>query len=245
MSRYDGLIIPRSYSEYINKTDAATLSQALQLGGVLDSAPTENSVKAVKSGGVFDALADLDTAKQDVLTFDDTPTEDSNNPVKSDGIYDAIKALLPIGLVFPFAGSTIPANFLECDGSAVSRTTYADLFTVIGTTYGTGDGSTTFNLPDYREVALVGAGQNSTDSIATHDVYTVGQFKDDQVQQHKHYIPGYTQNSQASITTYADVTGDINNNGTSQFYSLNIANARTGTTTRGKRKAVKYIIKAL
>lgn len=97
MSRYDGLIIPRSYSEYINKTDAATLSQALQLGGVLDSAPTEDSVKAVKSGGVYDAIAsaqsdlqdEIDT-KQGILTFDDTPTDGSTNPVKSDGVYDAL-----------------------------------------------------------------------------------------------------------------------------------------------------------
>ena len=89
MSRYDGLIIPRSYSEYINKTDAATLSQALQLGGVLDSAPTEDSVKAVKSGGVYTALQGLETeigGKQDALTFDDVPTEDSDNPVKSSGL---------------------------------------------------------------------------------------------------------------------------------------------------------------
>lgn len=93
MSRYDGLIIPRSYSEYINKTDAATLSQALQLGGVLDNAPTEDSVKAVKSGGVYDAIAGLENeinGKQDALTFDNVPTEDSDNPVKSNGIYDAL-----------------------------------------------------------------------------------------------------------------------------------------------------------
>ena len=53
MSRYDGLIIPRSYSEYINKTDAATLSQALQLSGVMDAAPTANSNHPIKSGGVY------------------------------------------------------------------------------------------------------------------------------------------------------------------------------------------------
>ena len=57
MSRYDGLIIPRSYSEYINKTDAATLLQALQQSGVMDAAPTENSNHPVKSGGVFTAAA--------------------------------------------------------------------------------------------------------------------------------------------------------------------------------------------
>lgn len=54
----------------------------------------------------------------------------------------------PTGAVMAFAGSSAPEGWLVCDGSAVSRTTYADLFAVIGTTYGSGDGSTTFNLPN-------------------------------------------------------------------------------------------------
>lgn len=58
------------------------------------------------------------------------------------------------GMIKPFAGTTIPTGYLLCDGSAVSRTTYANLFAAIGTTYGSGDGSTTFNLPDYREKTL-------------------------------------------------------------------------------------------
>ena len=86
MSRYDGLIIPRSYSEYINKTDAATLSQALQLNNALDDTPTEDSRGGVRSGGVYTALA----GKQPTLTFDNTPTDGSSNPVTSDGIYDAL-----------------------------------------------------------------------------------------------------------------------------------------------------------
>lgn len=57
---------------------------------------------------------------------------------------------VPVGAVMAFAGSSAPANWLLCDGSAVSRTTYGQLFAAIGTTYGTGDGSTTFNLPDLR-----------------------------------------------------------------------------------------------
>ena len=56
MSRYDGLIIPRSYSEYINKTDAATLLQALQLSGVMDNVPTAGSNHPVKSGGIYSAI---------------------------------------------------------------------------------------------------------------------------------------------------------------------------------------------
>ena len=59
MSRYDGLIIPRSYSEYINKTDAATLQQALQLSGVLSGAVAAGDNKAVKSSAVNNALAAL------------------------------------------------------------------------------------------------------------------------------------------------------------------------------------------
>ena len=54
----------------------------------------------------------------------------------------------PTGAVMAFAGSSAPEGWLVCDGSAVSRTTYADLFAVIGTTYGSGDGNTTFNLPE-------------------------------------------------------------------------------------------------
>jgi len=60
MSRYDGLIIPRSYSDYINKTDAATLSQSLQLPGVMDSAPTAGSSKAARSNGIKSALVDIE-----------------------------------------------------------------------------------------------------------------------------------------------------------------------------------------
>lgn len=86
MSRYDGLIIPRSYSEYINKTDAATLRQALQLPNVMDSIPTENSNRPVRSGGIYTALA----GKQPTLTFDTIPTEGSENPVESGGVFNAL-----------------------------------------------------------------------------------------------------------------------------------------------------------
>jgi hypothetical protein len=53
------------------------------------------------------------------------------------------------GMIMQFAGDVAPDGWLFCDGSAVSRTTYSNLFSVIGTKYGSGDGTTTFNLPDY------------------------------------------------------------------------------------------------
>lgn len=57
----------------------------------------------------------------------------------------------PVGTIVAYGGATYPDGWLMADGSAVSRTTYGDLFTAIGTTYGTGDGSTTFNLPDLKQ----------------------------------------------------------------------------------------------
>ena len=70
----------------------------------------------------------------------------------------------PAGTVNPYAGSTAPTGWLLAYGQAVSRTTYADLFAVLSTTYGSGDGSTTFNLPDMR--GRVGAGLDNMGGTA-------------------------------------------------------------------------------
>jgi microcystin-dependent protein len=60
------------------------------------------------------------------------------------------------GVIIPWGSSSPPSGFLECDGSAVSRSTYATLFSIVGTTYGSGDGSTTFNLPDLTDKIVQG-----------------------------------------------------------------------------------------
>lgn len=65
-------------------------------------------------------------------------------------------ARVPAGMVMHFAGADAPSGWLVCDGSAVARADYADLFSAIGTVYGAGDGSTTFNLPDLRGEFLRG-----------------------------------------------------------------------------------------
>lgn len=67
---------------------------------------------------------------------------------------------MEVGTIFLFTGNTLPQNTLVCDGSAVSREDYASLFNVIGTTYGPGDGSTTFNLPNLCNRLVIGASQN-------------------------------------------------------------------------------------
>lgn len=63
---------------------------------------------------------------------------------------------VPVGAIFSFPMATAPTGYLVCDGSAISRSNYSNLFTIIGTMYGSGDGSTTFNLPDYRGQFLRG-----------------------------------------------------------------------------------------
>ncbi|MEI6807910.1 MAG: tail fiber protein [bacterium] len=72
---------------------------------------------------------------------------------------------LPTGMMNPYAGTTAPAGWLMCDGSAVSRTTYSALFVIISTNYGNGDGSTTFNLPDMRQRFPLGKAASGTGSI--------------------------------------------------------------------------------
>ena len=75
---------------------------------------------------------------------------------------NAYACTFPIGAGCDYYGTTAPTNYMFADGSAISRTTYSELFAIIGTTYGEGDGSTTFNLPDKRERVSVMYKENST-----------------------------------------------------------------------------------
>lgn len=86
-----------------------------------------------------------------------TATYDSGNDEwMLHGYYSAPSAL-PLGSILPYTGSTAPtSNFVLCYGQAISRTTYASLFTLVSTTYGAGDGSTTFNVPDLRGRVIAG-----------------------------------------------------------------------------------------
>jgi microcystin-dependent protein len=77
------------------------------------------------------------------------------------------------GFILPFGGGTAPSGWLECDGAAVSRSTYSDLFAIIGTIYGAGDGSTTFNLPDLQGRVIMGQGGNTANRTPT-DLENIG-----------------------------------------------------------------------
>ncbi len=72
---------------------------------------------------------------------------------------------IPTATIVPWSDSSVPSGFLECNGAAVSRTTYSALFAIIGTTYGAGDGSSTFNVPDLQDNVAVG--KSPTKSLAS------------------------------------------------------------------------------
>ncbi len=172
-------------------------------------------------------------------------------------IYNRIQTTIPTGIIYPFCGeyginyANVPAGFLACDGRAISRTTYANLFAVIGTKYGNGDEITTFNVPDLRETVMVGAGQSSRPvldaSDHAHDIYTLGQFKDDQVQDHTHR-PWSNMNESGWSYQVAGTPGgplvranELNYNNAP---GIGLAiDARIGSVTHGKQLGINFIIK--
>lgn len=157
----------------------------------------------------------------------------SVNKVNSDGSLlrvagGTLYADSPIGTIVPFGGSTIPSGYLLCNGAEVLKTTYAELYAVIGDAFGTASVSTKFVLPDLRETVPVGVGENDTQTITVHDTYTLGEFKDDSLGKHDHPLIVSTR---ATYNT-AGVPVGIGNNNTPT------------TATHGKQLGVNYIIKA-
>lgn len=135
-----------------------------------DNLASGNANKIIKGAEINAEFVAIETAvnsKADIAspTFTGTPAAptatsgtDTTQLATTAFVQDAVGALvtIPSGMLAPFAGTSAPSGWFLCYGQAVSRTTYAALFTAIGTTYGTGDGTTTFNLPDLRGRTIAG-----------------------------------------------------------------------------------------
>lgn len=139
---------------------------------------------------------------------------------------------LPIGSITAYGKETAPANWLICDGSAVSRSAYADLFAVIGTKYGEGDGSTTFNLPNLKGRVPVGLDSDDTDF---NTIGKTGGEKNvvltiDTMPSHGHIIP-YSPNASGdalAIAKYIPQSDTLTNETNGRGYS-NAGTAQTGS----------------
>ncbi|MBU0487030.1 MAG: tail fiber protein [Bacteroidetes bacterium] len=170
---------------------------------------------------------------------------------------------VPAGTVVAYFGTTPPSGWLLCDGTAISRTTYANLYAAIGSFCGSGDGSTTFNLPDLRGVFLRGVNGTRSDTIADPDKdnrvasksggntgNNVGSLQNDAFQGHWH----------SYYTNYTSLTTEGGANRVDEISTSNIGftpvgrlgqpisdgtsgTPRTTSETRPKNVYVYYIIK--
>lgn len=140
----------------------------------------------------------------------------------------------PVGTLIQQYKKKPISGYLYCDGSTFDENVYPALYMYLGTNV----------LPDYRECVMVGAEQNTTDTIATHDVYGEGEFKDDQLQEHKHKFGNGTLylKDGSSWSSNGVKSGDGNTQETMTVEG--VTNARIGDTTHGKQKAVYVYIKA-
>lgn len=169
----------------------------------------------------------------------------------------------PAGIIIPFAGpaENIPDGWMLCDGSAISRTDYANLYKAIGVCWGTGDGSTTFNLPDLRGMFLRGvSGDSGNDADADSRIVltdnggntgnNVGSYQGDAVRNITGWISGSGVSwpdlgGDGAFEVYANGAGHSNSNG-SDGRGFNFDASRVvpvGSDNRPKNVYVTYIIK--
>ena len=190
---------------------------------------------------------DFKTGINATLTKDGTNTPTANLPMggfKHTGValavastdyarYDQALALIPTGTIWQYAATSAPTGWLTCDGTAVSRATYATLFALVATTYGVGDGSTTFNLPDLQRRTPIGKG--AADSLGNSD----GVAAASRILTHTHTTPAHyhgmgtgatlnitssgatTSGTESANHTHSGTTGDDSPDHTHNFTKRN------------------------
>lgn len=180
-------------------------SAAPSLGHPTEGEPSTNIPATVPGPYWFDSVTSEIVAVIEAagLTPNDTQVQ------LLAAIRQIARSSMPAGSLIAYAGATVPSGFLACDGSQVSRTTYAALYTAIGTTYGSGDGSTTFHLPDLARRTVIGAGGTGSSTIANTVGATGGEeghtLTSDEMPSHNHggatgWLPGHTHGA-GTLTT--------------------------------------------
>ena len=150
-------------------------------------------------------------------------------PATTKQLFDSYN-FVPSGAIMAFAMEIIPVGWLKCDGRAISRTTYASLFAAINTIYGQGNGTNTFNLPDYRGAFLRG----KDDGRGLDPNRAFGSYQEDELKSHTHdyQVPAIITNGERD-----------NNRQFGETFTPAITGATGGTETRPKNYAIVYCIK--
>jgi microcystin-dependent protein len=174
-----------------------------------------------------------------------------NSSINTFEIYDGANwiSLVPVGTILAFGGTTIPTGWMLCNGTAVSRATYSALFAAIGTAYGYGNNSTTFNIPDLRGVFLRGvdggvgrdpdAASRTALNTGGNTGANIGSYQADQLASHTHLgnVSGGAAANGSTMDVYTGGGVDAGNN-----FQLRMSSAG-GNESRGKNVYVNYIIK--
>ncbi len=227
--------------------NGSVTGEKIQNGTIVSADIADNTITSADIGDGQVATVDLANAAV-------TSAKIANGAIDYAKLAAAVQqTLVPVGTIVPFAGDTAPPGWILCHGTVLNRTTYADLFAVIGTRFGS-TGGDNFRTPDLRGVFLrgrdAGAGRdpdrNSRTSLnggATGD--RVGSYQSDMLGSHRHSVP--------NDSTDYDVNGNyketnqnslVESKGSDENYSFNPGTGYTGgSETRPKNVSVNYIIK--
>lgn len=235
-----------SVSTFINTTKLDSTN--IQSGGIAESNIASNAVtesKIANSSVSTAKIADSAITTVKIADANVTTAKIADANVTLQKLTAVLQtAFCPTGSVLAFAGSSAPTGFLLCDGSPVSRTDYATLYSIIGTSHGQGDGTLTFNLPDYRGRFLrgvTGASSNDPDAASRTSMATggnaanlVGSVQGDQLASHAHSFTTYGGSTSPGLAGGGDPGGSTGSQGTT---------SAGGNETRPKNAYVHFIIK--
>lgn len=204
-------------------TQAAMRSTGLGLGSIA----TQDANNVAITGGSVVGITDLAIADGGTGASSASAARGNLGVYSTSEVDTAVAAATPSGAVMAFAMNSAPTGWLKCNGAAVSRTTYANLFAAIGTTFGAGDGSTTFNVPELRGEFVRGW----DDGRGIDSGRSFGSYQADELKSHTHGI----RYGSTGASTYSADPDDGN--------SIAQTEATGGSETRPRNVALLYCIK--
>ena len=220
-------------------TNTFTLAQTFSNNIQLDGSLLLNAGALTISNSVLQSIQYLSGVSSNIQTQINSITTNIT----------ALFSYQPLGVIITSL-VFVPSPFLLCDGSAISRSTYSALFTAIGTTYGAGNGSTTFNLPNFQGMFLRGQGTQTLGGVAYTSGATIATFQADALQDHVHsgqsgsYLASTNGSVSAAYGWNAIASQRPNSNTFSNTGTVN-ASYRSSTETRPANYGVYYYIKCL